>query len=111
TPSTMALVKPLIKQQLSPKQLSYKPCVIVMGRTGTGKTTLTNALCGTKHAAGEGAGSITRNLYRNDVNCGEYTFSLIDTPGTDSSTETYKHAFLLREALTATKINTIFIVI
>ncbi|CAF1216298.1 unnamed protein product [Adineta steineri] len=103
--------KPLIQQQLIPKRLTYKPCAVVMGRTGAGKTTLINSLCRTQHAAGEGAGSVTRNLFRNDVRYGENTFSLIDTPGTDSSTETYKHAFLLREALTATKINTIFIVI
>jgi hypothetical protein len=32
---------------------------------------------------------------------------LIDTPGTDSSSEAYKHAILLREGLTATEINTI----
>jgi hypothetical protein len=36
---------------------------------------------------------------------------LIDTPGTDSPSEAYKHAILLREALTATEMNTIFIVI
>jgi predicted GTPase len=35
----------------------------------------------------------------------------IDTPGTDRSTEPYKHAILLREGLTATKINTIFLII
>ncbi|CAF1334831.1 unnamed protein product [Rotaria sp. Silwood1] len=82
-----------------------------MGRTGAGKTTLVNALCGTRHESGAGKGSVTRNLFRNDVGNGENAFSLIDTPGTDSSIETYKHAFLLREALTATKMNTIFIVI
>jgi small GTP-binding protein len=107
----MAAVEPVIKQQLTLMRLRYKPCAVVMGRTGAGKTTLTNGLCGTEHAAGEGRGSVTRNLFRNDVSCGDHTFSLIDTPGTDSSTETYKHAILLREALTATKINTIFIVI
>lgn len=107
----MAAVEPLMKRQLTPKILLFKPCAVVMGRTGAGKTTLTNALCGTEHEAGEGRGSKTRNLFRNDVACGDYTFSLIDTPGTDSSTETYKHAILLREALTATKINTIFLVI
>jgi small GTP-binding protein len=82
-----------------------------MGRTGAGKTTLINMLCGTKHAAGEAIGSVTRNLFLNDVSCGNKPFSLIDTPGTDSSTETYKHATLLRSALTVTSMNTIFIVI
>jgi small GTP-binding protein len=107
----MASVEPLIKTKLTPQRVPYRPCAVVMGRAGTGKTTLANALCGTKHEAGEGRGSVTRNLFRNDVSCGNNTFSLIDTPGTDSSTETCKHAILLREGLTATKINTIFIII
>ncbi|CAF1141253.1 unnamed protein product [Rotaria sordida] len=107
----MDMIKPLIKQQLSAKKLLYKPCAVIMGRTGAGKTTLVNTLCETEHAAGEGRGSVTRNLYLNDISYGDHTFSLIDTPGTDSSSETYKHAVLLREGLTAKNINTIFIVI
>jgi predicted GTPase len=107
----MTTVKALIKNPLTSQRLSYRPCAVIMGKTGAGKTTLTNALCGTQHTACEGSGSITRNLFRNDVSCGDHSFSLIDTPGTDSPAETYKHAILLREALTATKINTIFIVI
>ena len=104
-------VTPLIKEPRVPKQLRYRPCAVVMGRTGAGKTTLFNNLCGTSHEAGAGEASVTRELFRNDVSCGQYPFSLIDTPGTDSSTETYKHAYLLRSALTSTEINTLFIVI
>jgi small GTP-binding protein len=107
----MTTIKPLIKSQQRPRRLGYKPCAVIVGRTGAGKTTLVNNLCGTTHDSGAGLGSITRNLYRNDVSCGSNSFSLIDTPGTDSSTETYKHAYLLRQGLTATAINTIFIVI
>jgi hypothetical protein len=44
-------------------------------------------LGGTKHTCGAGLGSITRNLYRNDVNSADNSFSLIDTPGTNSTTE------------------------
>ncbi|UJR11359.1 hypothetical protein I4U23_015540 [Adineta vaga] len=99
-----------IKHNFVPKKLSYKPCAVVMGRTGCGKTTLVNKLCGTDHQSGAGAGSVTRELYRNDVVHGKHPFLIIDTPGTNSSSETYKHAYLLRAALTATKINTIFIV-
>ncbi|CAF2189719.1 unnamed protein product [Rotaria magnacalcarata] len=107
----MKMVKPLIQRQLIPKTLSYKPCAIMMGRISTGKTTLVNLLCGTQHEVGEGEGSFTRNLFLNDTSCGNNAFSLIDTPGTNSSSETYKHAILLRADLTATKINTIFIII
>ncbi|CAF1597929.1 unnamed protein product, partial [Didymodactylos carnosus] len=82
-----------------------------MGKTGVGKTILLNSLCGTSHKTDQAVGSVTQNLFRNDVNCGGYPFSLIDTPGTDSQTEAYKHAYLLKEALTSCNINTIFIVI
>jgi len=105
------MYKPLTKQQLVPKTLKYKPCAILMGQTGAGKTTLSNKLCGTQHKSGAAKGSVTKELYRNDVSYGQYPFSLIDTPGTDSSTEPYKHAILLREGLTAKKINTIFLII
>ncbi|UJR12401.1 hypothetical protein I4U23_016578 [Adineta vaga] len=104
-------IKPLIKQQQLAKILQYKPCGVVMGKTGAGKTTLINNICGTEHECGAGIGSITRNLYLNSVNCGNNPFSLIDTPGTNAKTETYKHAYLLKEALTSQPISTIFIVI
>ncbi|CAF4964825.1 unnamed protein product, partial [Rotaria sp. Silwood1] len=105
------VVKPLIRKQLVSKKLLYKPCAVVIGRSGAGKTTLINAICRTQHELSTRKGSISRNLYRNDVGCGRNMFSLIDMPEIDSSPVTYKHTFLLREALSATKINTIFIVI
>ncbi|CAF2411027.1 unnamed protein product [Rotaria sp. Silwood2] len=105
------MIKPLIKWNLVSKQLSYKPCAVIIGKTGTGKTTLANKLCETNHRSGVARGSVTQELYRNGACCGQYPFYLIDTPGTDSSTEPYKHAILLKEGLTATKLNTIFLVI
>ncbi|CAF1365637.1 unnamed protein product [Adineta ricciae] len=108
--TTTIMAELLVKHNFVSKKLKYKPCAVIMGRTGAGKTTLVNALCGTDHKSGAGAGSVTRELYRNDVVHGQHTFSIIDTPGTNSSSETYKHAFLLRQALTSVKINTIFIV-
>lgn len=102
---------PLKKRELTPKTLLYKPTAIVVGQTGSGKTSLANKLCKTSHKAGAGKGSLTQNLFRNDVCVGMNPFSLIDTPGTDSSTDTYKHAFLLREGLTTTDLNTIFVII
>lgn len=101
---------PLIKQKLQSKSLSYKPSAIIVGQTGAGKTTLANKLCKTNHVAGAGRGSLTQNNFRNNVSVGMNAFWLIDTPGTDSSTDTYKHAFLLRTALTQVAINTIFVV-
>ncbi|XP_037027513.1 uncharacterized protein LOC119068147 [Bradysia coprophila] len=103
--------QPLFKSDIKARELSYKPTAIIMGNTGAGKTTLANKLCQTNHDAGAGEGSVTQKLFRNDVCFGMNAFSLIDTPGTDSMANTYKHAFQLREALTATAVNTIFIVI
>ena len=68
-------------------------------------------ICGTKHIAEEAGGSLTQNLYFHSVNVGNYTFNMIDTPGINSKYDTYKHAVLIRESLTAKKINTIFIIL
>lgn len=104
--------KPLIKNKsFFVRKLNYKPCAILVGPTGTGKTTLSNKLCSTEHEAGSGKGSVTQNLYKNDACHGFDPFYLIDTPGTDSRIDTLKHAILLREALSASPINTVFVVI
>ena len=93
------------------KYLMDSPIVVIMGKTGAGKTTLCNKLCGTDHKNGSARGSVTVELFENFVNVGDYAFRLIDTPGTDSQVDTFKHALLLREALTCTAVNTIFVVI
>ncbi|CAF1530667.1 unnamed protein product [Adineta ricciae] len=84
---------------------------VIMGNTGAGKTTLSNMLCGTNHESGSGRQSKTKQLFENPVNCGSYPFKVVDTPGVDSQVDTFKHAVLLKEALTGTPINTIFFVV
>jgi small GTP-binding protein len=108
---TIAMSTRSTNQRLESRTLSYAPLVVIMGKTGAGKTTLCNKLCGTNHAATSARGSVTQNLYQNPVNCGSSAFNILDTPGTDSTIETYKHALLLKEALTGAAINTIFVVI
>ncbi|KAG4076993.1 hypothetical protein HA402_015980 [Bradysia odoriphaga] len=103
--------RPLVHHKIATRMLRYKPNAILVGLTGAGKTSLANKLCGTNHDAGAGRGSVTQNNFRNNVSVGMNSFWLIDTPGTDSSNDTYKHAFLLRKALTSTAINTIFVVV
>jgi len=90
---------------------SNSPVCVLMGNTGAGKTTLCNKLCGTNHESHAGRESVTRQLFENPVNCGSYPFMIVDTPGVDSQVDTFKHAVLLKEALTGTPINTIFFVI
>ncbi|XP_055340257.1 uncharacterized protein LOC129589504 [Paramacrobiotus metropolitanus] len=107
------MYRPLMKTSITAKAglNRNKPCGILMGQTGAGKSTLGNMLCGTKHASGASEASLTQLLFRNDVCVGRNAFSVIDTPGTDSQTDTYKHALQLRAGLTATELNTIFIVL
>ena len=106
-----SLYTPIIKKRISIKYLNYVPCGVILGQIGVGKTTLFNLLCGTTHLAEEASGSQTRNLYFHSVNVGNYPFNLIDTPGMNSKHETYKHSVLIRESLTAKKVNTIFVIV
>lgn len=105
------MIQPLIKQKLVSKELSYKPCAVVMGKSGTGKTTLVNKLSQTNHELNK---EKLNPQQENDgfyVNCYEHAFTLVNAPATDSSMGVYKHAVLLRESLTKRKINTIFFII
>jgi hypothetical protein len=68
-------------------------------------------LCGTDYLFGPGINSQTKYNYRHAVICGDNAFELIDTPGADSREDSYKHAYLLKTALTSFPLNTIFIVI
>lgn len=103
--------KPRLRYPKLPLKLPYLPTCVIFGKTGAGKTSLCNKMCGTSHPAEQGIGSVTQVLYRNIANCGEYCFSIIDTPGTDSELNTYEHAILLKAALTAVPLNTIFILV
>lgn len=84
------------------------PAAVIMGKSGVGKTTFYNKLCETDHEATYSSKSLTRQLYRSEVTHGANRFTVIDTPGTDSRDEVFKHSFLLKEALTSEPINTIF---
>ena len=74
----------LIKKQVKPIFLDYKPRGLIMGPTGNGKTTLLNNICGTNHEARDAEESVTRKLFLSKNAQGEHGFELIDTPGTNS---------------------------
>eukprot|EP00929_Paragymnodinium_shiwhaense_P015676 TRINITY_DN123772_c0_g1_i1.p1 TRINITY_DN123772_c0_g1~~TRINITY_DN123772_c0_g1_i1.p1 ORF type:complete len:502 (+),score=96.72 TRINITY_DN123772_c0_g1_i1:155-1507(+) len=82
-----------------------------MGKSGVGKTSFYNKLCETEHEARYSSKSLTRQLFRSEVIHGMKRFTIIDTPGTDSTDEVFKHSFLLKEALTNEPINAIFVMI
>lgn len=90
---------------------SNKPVGIVMGEVGSGKTTLFNKVCDTHFEAGWSENSLTRGLFIHDSANSFYPFTLIDSPGTNSTVEPEKHAILLREAFTCQPINAFFVLI
>ena len=69
-----------------------------MGEVGSGKTTMFNKVCGTQFEAGWSLNSLTRGLFIHDSAHSYFPFTLIDTPGTNSTEEPMKHAILLMEA-------------
>jgi len=91
------------------KKLDFIPIAVLMGKSGNGKTTLYNNICDTSNSAGTGKHSVTRILTSHKNAKGNSSFELLDTPGTKSSKEAKKHAWLLKKALTTKELNTIFL--
>lgn len=82
-----------------------------MGEVGCGKTTIFNKVCDTHYEAAWSTESLTRGLFIHDSAHSVYPFTIIDTPGTNSTVEPMKHAILLKEAFTCQPINAIFAII
>ena len=82
-----------------------------MGEVGSGKTTIFNKVCETNRPSGWSLDSLTRGLSIHNSAHIHYPFTAIDTPGTNSKDEQFKHAILLKEAFTCQPINAIFAVI
>jgi predicted GTPase len=82
-----------------------------MGEVGSGKSTLFNKICNTSFKAGWSESSLTRGFYIHDSAWSDYPFTCIDTPGVNSKEESFKHAYLLKEAFNFQPINAIFVII
>ncbi|CAF1475604.1 unnamed protein product [Adineta ricciae] len=93
------MAQTLIKTKLNLIPLKYKSCAVVVGKTGVGKSVLIGGLCR------------SNENFRNTVVHGDVTFCLIDSPGIDTLRQTPENWNLLRNALTAKCINTIFVII
>ena len=76
-------IKPLIEKVLKPNPLVCS-IVVIMGKTGVGKTTLFNKICNTRRDAGAGVSSVTKDICLSPVGCGRYPFEIVDTPGNDA---------------------------
>jgi predicted GTPase len=85
--------------------------MIIMGEVGSGKTTLFNKICDTHFEAGWNETSLTRGLFIHDSANSYNPFTLIDTPGTNSTENPMAHAILLKEAITCQPINAICVII
>ena len=60
-----------------------KVCVL-MGRVGSGKTTIFSKLCSTYHNTEYASDNETKRLAMHDASFGDHPFSVIDTPGLGS---------------------------
>ena len=85
-------------------------CVLI-GEVGSGKTTIFNKVCGTKHLADISFDSQTRGLALHHASFGEFPFHLIDTPGLGSIDDKLTHAVFLKHSLTYQKINAVFAIV
>ena len=79
------------------------PRAIILGESGSGKTSLMNQVCGTNYETGSGKSCITQHFYlsRNVAGYGE--FDVTDTPCNNEA--------LLREALECASVHVAFLLI
>lgn len=87
------------KHVRNPDEKGSKPPfrIVFIGRVGSGKTSLFNALTGKNEAAAAGTESVTRESVGEPDKSG--MLYLIDTPGLGAQKEKLEHAKNLREAL------------
>ena len=102
--------QPLIARKLVPRQLSYIPNALLIGKTGVGKTTLAKKLSKIKHEANVAESNMQQGENVYTVVCDRNTFVLTDTLGIGITTISNTHADS-REINIKVKISTIFFVI
>lgn len=85
------------------------PTGIVLGVVGSGKTTLYNKVCDKSEKADNDVESATRHLHIHTVTWGNRSFTLIDTPGTETTKLVYEHSYVIKGGLTIQPLNTIFV--
>ena len=71
----------LIKKQVTPSAGNFNPRGLQLGRTGAGKTTLINSICGTNLPTKAGSNNEKSCIFLCQNNVGDHSFELIDTPG------------------------------
>lgn len=90
------------------------PKVIILGKTGVGKTTFFNKLTGKKNHAPSGGTSGTKDaeIGRSDPEeCPEVALKIVDTPGTTGYGDKLENAIILKLALTTLKYNQILVLV
>jgi predicted GTPase len=102
--------QPLIKRKLVPRQLSYIPSALLIGKAGAGKTTLVKKLWKISHQTDVEESKVPQEENVYSVVYDGNAFVLIDTLGTDTTKRLNTQADS-QEIDTKAKISTIFFVI
>lgn len=104
------MTRPLITRKLVPRQLTFTPTAVLMGKAGVGKTTLAKKLFGITDAADIEESKVQKEENVYSVVCGRNVFVLLDTPETTAMRRPSAGADS-QESDTKVNISTIFFII
>jgi hypothetical protein len=91
------------------KQQAPQKVIVFLGKLGHGKTRLVNLLCCTNFSSSMTAGSCTLKLQRGTTQ--KHGILVVDTPGFESSDDTFRHTEYQIKALESCELSGVFIIV